>query len=722
MPDWPPDYSRSRAVLIGTSEYTGLTQVPAAAHSLARMRQLLVGPHCEWPERRVQALLNERRNGDLPNRLIDYFADAVDVALFYYVGHGLPDYSDQLCLALVDSRNEPERRATTSLTFDAVRHALGASEARIKIVILDCCFAGLAVRGDGVLGSLDVMAATSGTGAYTVAASGERNTAWFENDPNVATPHTYFTKHLVEIVERGIPGRPATLTLDMLVERLTEDLLAAGKPRPTHRARDAAGRMPFARNAAPTESHIDYEVLYRQLLGEPSVPRSEDGPPTVPAAGIPSGGAGVLEDPVADAALSAATERAVDREAEGNRLVRQPPEADIGPVHAPFDASTSDGPRGGHTEIRSADRVASRTGTGKMHRGRALAGVLAVLVLVAGGFAAKEWGSSRAGPGGPGVGWARLSVPANMPLDIGGVSCPTPGFCMVTDTVYAYTLSHGAWQPARKVSSFWLGPVSCASDSFCVAGGGITTEPADGAQTDLSTFYTYSGGTWSSAQLTGPGDGRRFDMLVSCAATDFCMAVGGVDAYTYSDGRWSAGVNVVGHELHGVDTTADDELAAVSCVSRDWCLAVDGSDAVYTYSAGVWAPAPRLDPPKGGEITGLSCASPSFCAAPSIRGFGVGILSDGRWSTYPLSAHRLVSCPAVGFCLGVDGGDAYAYADGRWSDAAAVYSPVFPDSFEYLSCASTRYCLATTLDRNVYVYSPPAPANSRSSPSPGRTP
>lgn len=249
MPD-APDFSRSRALLMGTSEYSELTSVPAAAHSLRRMYQLLTGPHCGWPANRVERMHNRRTVGSLPDQLIDFYRTADDVALFYYVGHGQPDLYDQLCLGLVDSRTQPERRTTTSLTFEAVRHALSNSGAHTKIVILDCCFSGLAVTGHGALGEFDVLRAAQASGAYTVAASGEYNSAWYETDPGVLEPQTFFTKQLADIVDLGLPDQGDYLTLDVLVDRLIEDLAGAGKPRPTRRNRDSAAQFRFARNVA----------------------------------------------------------------------------------------------------------------------------------------------------------------------------------------------------------------------------------------------------------------------------------------------------------------------------------------------------------------------------------------------------------------------------------------------------------------------------------------
>ncbi len=148
MPDVPSlhDYGRSRAVVMGTWDYDFLPPVPAARNSLRRMRSLLTGSLCGWPEERLLTLGNVRYPGILPDQLITAFENISDVALFYYVGHGQIDSDDQLCLSLVASRTAANRRAATSLPFQAVRRALLDSEAATKIVILDCCFADLANR------------------------------------------------------------------------------------------------------------------------------------------------------------------------------------------------------------------------------------------------------------------------------------------------------------------------------------------------------------------------------------------------------------------------------------------------------------------------------------------------------------------------------------------------------------------------------------------------
>jgi hypothetical protein len=259
-----PDYSRSKAVLVGTSTYTYLPQVPPAANSLVRMQGLLVGNQCGWQNDRVSIFANERKPGDLPDQLVELYAGATDVALFYYVGHGQINLRDELCLALTDSRTQTERIATTSLPFDAVRNALNVSDARVKIVILDCCFAGLAVgRDDRLSSSPDVIEMTAGTGAYIMAASGAYNTAWFEQDDQ-ATPLTYFTKHFAKIIDDGIPGEPAGLNLSAIYRSLEQDLARAGKPLPKRRVVGSADDFIFALNRAYTAAGSVEEIRMRQ--------------------------------------------------------------------------------------------------------------------------------------------------------------------------------------------------------------------------------------------------------------------------------------------------------------------------------------------------------------------------------------------------------------------------------------------------------------------------
>ncbi|MGP8298158.1 caspase, EACC1-associated type [Streptomyces inhibens] len=272
------DYSRSRAVLIGAWDYAHLPPVPAARNSLVRVAGLLTGPLCDWPKSRVEVLRNVRRRDRLPDQLMELFDGVEDVALLYFVGHGQL-YEDELCLALRESPEAGPRRTTVGLPFSDVRAALRACDAQTKIVILDCCFAGHVARTEHSLAttSTNVIDKTLGTGAVTMAASGAYRTAWFESDPNVANPQTYFTKYLVDMIEQGIPDYPQGLPLGPIYARTADALARDHRPEPTRSVRHDADRFILARNIAkPAEPPAAPPSL--DSGAEAAVPTAHRGP------------------------------------------------------------------------------------------------------------------------------------------------------------------------------------------------------------------------------------------------------------------------------------------------------------------------------------------------------------------------------------------------------------------------------------------------------------
>jgi hypothetical protein len=247
------DLARSRAVLVGTWDYDHLPPVPAARHSLDRMKDVLTGELCGWPVDRVEVVRNRSRPGDLHDQLVQLYGDTdhAGIALFYYVGHGQPDDHDRLCLGLVGSRSEHDRRASTSLRFNDVRDVLLGCRARTKIVILDCCFSGRAAHRRHSLSGTDMLDIAGHPGTYTIAASGTDPAALYETDG--LAPQTYFTKYFADVIQSGIAGEPQRLTLDSIFTETQERLVRDGKPEPTRAVRRDAGRTIFARNAVPLE-------------------------------------------------------------------------------------------------------------------------------------------------------------------------------------------------------------------------------------------------------------------------------------------------------------------------------------------------------------------------------------------------------------------------------------------------------------------------------------
>lgn len=239
-----PDYPRSRAILIGTSVYQDarFRQLPAARNSLNGVKEVLVDERlCGWPGERVEVLLNQQHRPRLITDLRRWARETTDVLIVYFVGHGIITPQGELCLALTDTAlDDPD---VTGLEYRFVRSALIDSPARIKVVILDCCYSGRAIQ---TLSSPEDFGDIRG--AYVIAASDQAAHV----PPTARQPLacTSFTGQLLELIRTGIPGAPDTLTLHVIYRHLRARLRSAQLPDPHHWGTDTAEDFGLTRNAA----------------------------------------------------------------------------------------------------------------------------------------------------------------------------------------------------------------------------------------------------------------------------------------------------------------------------------------------------------------------------------------------------------------------------------------------------------------------------------------
>lgn len=246
-----PDYPHSRAILIGTSSYNDerFRQLPAARNSLNGVKEILVDERlCGWPPDRVELLLNQRHRPRLITDLRQWARETTDVLIVYFVGHGIITPQGDLCLALTDtSLDDPD---VTGLEYRFVRSALIDSPARVKVVVLDCCYSGRAIQAlSSPIDFGDIR------GAYVVAASDHAAHVPAPAEQPLAC--TSFTGELLELIRKGIPGAPETLTLHMIYTHLRARLRGAQLPDPNHWGTDTAGDFALTRNAAYLSEPIE---------------------------------------------------------------------------------------------------------------------------------------------------------------------------------------------------------------------------------------------------------------------------------------------------------------------------------------------------------------------------------------------------------------------------------------------------------------------------------
>lgn len=242
------DYARSRAVLIGVGEYrdSAFTPVPAALNNVIDLRRALTDPLLGgWPGDRVSVIMNPADAGSVMVPLAEIAQATDDVLLVYYVGHGKLDEKAELCLT-VQSTQAPYP-VYTGISYGWVSTIMRTSPARVKIMILDCCYAGRAILGDP---STDFADMTAVEGAYTLTATAGNQPALTPPPQAQHDSHTSFTGEFLDLLATGVPGGPADLTLGFIYPHLKRRLAARGLPLPNQRGTDTVTHYAFARNVA----------------------------------------------------------------------------------------------------------------------------------------------------------------------------------------------------------------------------------------------------------------------------------------------------------------------------------------------------------------------------------------------------------------------------------------------------------------------------------------
>ncbi|MFF8311782.1 caspase, EACC1-associated type [Streptomyces lydicus] len=242
------DPGGSRVVLVGVHAYghAELDDIPAVRNNVGRLREL-VRDAGVWglAEEHCRVLEQPDRQGML-NAVYDAAAEASDTMVLYYAGHGLVHpQSGELHLALPGS--DPDR-PHTAVRYEELRSILlspvgGRPSARRKVVVLDCCWSGLALGG---MDAGDLAPAAAVHGAFVLTATAATRQA-------LAVPgetYTAFTGEVIDIVGSGVVGGPALLSMAALYERVTQALAAKGRPLPRQSNSDHAGRICLFRNRA----------------------------------------------------------------------------------------------------------------------------------------------------------------------------------------------------------------------------------------------------------------------------------------------------------------------------------------------------------------------------------------------------------------------------------------------------------------------------------------
>jgi hypothetical protein len=259
-----PDPELSRAVLIGLPEYDHLPALPAVANNIAALREFFTSAE-GWrlPTDHCVVVTKPRTPSDVVDPLRRASTEARDTLFVYYAGHGVLDEHLQFYLSLLGSH---EDEPWTCVDYRWIRALLAQSTAQRRIAVLDSCFSGK-VHGAMSAATDAVRAQTATKGTVVVTSARDDRVA-------LAPPgetYTAFTGELLAVLQTGIPGGPANITVDHAYAWVRAELARKGRPRPDRTGSDTAGAVVLAQNhafdsrAAQTSSALSPEFVLQLM-------------------------------------------------------------------------------------------------------------------------------------------------------------------------------------------------------------------------------------------------------------------------------------------------------------------------------------------------------------------------------------------------------------------------------------------------------------------------
>ena len=301
----------------------------------------------------------------------------------------------------------------------------------------------------------------------------------------------------------------------------------------------------------------------------------------------------------------------------------------------------------------------------------------------------------------------------------------------LTSSVASASLSQRAVSSSAGIMVNHLTAVSCTSKSFCIAAGYYLN-----GGTGQNLLLTWNASTWSldsaSSLSTSASEDNRL-MGVSCVSTTFCVAAGVYSngtrlqnlLLTWNGSTWSL------DDAQALSTSASQSnvLTGVSCVSASFCVAtgyfvnsIGSHGLMLTWNGSSWALAagPFSVAATQASLTGVSCASTSFCVALgnnyngtnyqnsilSWNGKGWSADTSAALSTSPSEDNFLagVSCASASFCVvtgeyilkSTDQNLVATWDGSSWSlnSSGSLSTSAFQTNQIYgASCVSASYCV-----------------------------
>ncbi|MFC9977372.1 YDG/SRA domain-containing protein [Spirillospora sp. NPDC127200] len=244
-----PNPQSSRAVLIGTAKYDYEPDLPAVSRNLTALQQELIEQEV-WglPPQHCMVVENPSAVDAMLDPVYEAGQEAEDVLLVYFAGHALPGSGADLRLCLPQTPKDRTRDDYKTVSYDQLRKVVRGSRAKWRIVILDCCYSGTAIR---TMSGSDLSGETVIDGSYTLTSA----SATAKSLAPEGADFTVFTEELIKVLREGVAGADRLLTLDTVFQQLDTELRAKSHPEPWYQDRNNAQHLPLFKNRAHPNAH-----------------------------------------------------------------------------------------------------------------------------------------------------------------------------------------------------------------------------------------------------------------------------------------------------------------------------------------------------------------------------------------------------------------------------------------------------------------------------------
>ncbi len=256
------------AIIVGINKYEAEEEIPVldGAENDAKeiLKRLTTAADFKVPDNYF--LIGKKATHRAINKAIsDVFRKDVDnnLVLFYFSGHGIVDENNEGYLAPYDM--DPDDPYICGINMEGLRDVINKSKNKASVlVVLDCCYAGIATRGTRSIPELQTKnlyalqlkklvespqqdnPLTSGRGRLILASSEASAVSREKNDCKDlenSEPHTHgaFSFHLIE----GLDGKAADpetgiITIESLRKHIENQMKLEGRQRPIYTVAEAS--------------------------------------------------------------------------------------------------------------------------------------------------------------------------------------------------------------------------------------------------------------------------------------------------------------------------------------------------------------------------------------------------------------------------------------------------------------------------------------------------